>query len=465
MATYPYFVLGPTAILSTIGLLHGPDETIPTPKDDWREAIVDVIIPAYNEQHNITLCLASLTKQTLKPRTITLIDDNSVDDTSHYAAEFSKKVGLDLKIIKRKMSEGKTPSLSHGAQESDADVEFVLDGDTVLESENYIERLVQELYQGVGIASACGVVLPLKEKDYRDMLEQMPSLESFQEQNPDTKFFLPVNWYQRLGQGIVHAYRDILYKFLQRFIYHGEMVFFGSIINPVGCAVAYRRKYVKAILDAHADTLEFDLTTSEDIFIGFNFIFEGYRNIQLQDVIARTKEPPLKRLPHQVFLWSSAFLQSCYYFDALLKSPFRSLKLWYKNRKEKKSSAHKEILERRKIKEAYRQSFGAAYTEKFGRPMGWYIFTSAFEKISFPLILLLLIVFQAWKIVLITFIAELMLSSFVVLAISSRGERIRSFGKSILIAPVRYFFLFFDLYVIGVFFTDVALKKDKKWRK
>jgi hypothetical protein len=60
---------------------------------------------------------------------------------------------------------------------------------------------------------------------------------------------------------------------------------------------------------------------------------EGYRNIQLTDVYARTVEPVFHRLPQQVYLWSSSFLQSCYYFDDLVKSPFRALKRWRQGRR------------------------------------------------------------------------------------------------------------------------------------
>ena len=59
-----------------------------------------------------------------------------------------------------------------------------------------------------------------------------------------------------------------------------------------------------------------DLTNSEDIFIGFALKSEGYRNVQLIDVNARSEEPEVQRLPRQVYLWSCSFLQSCYYFDA-----------------------------------------------------------------------------------------------------------------------------------------------------
>ena len=121
-------------------------------------------------------------------------------------------------------------------------------------------------------------------------------------------------------------YREVLYLFLQRFVYRGQMAFFGTTSNPVGCAVAYRRKYVRALFDHIGPILGDDLTNSEDIFIGFAMLNEGYRNIQLTDVYARTVEPEVQRLPRQIYLWSSSFLQSCYYFDPLLRSPFKVFK-------------------------------------------------------------------------------------------------------------------------------------------
>ena len=124
--------------------------------------------------------------------------------------------------------------------------------------------------------------------------------------------------------GVTNLYREVLYLFLQRFVYRGQMVFFGSIMNPVGCAVAYRRKYVEKLFDHFGPIFGDDLTNSEDIFIGLALLNEGYRNIQLTDVYARTVEPLCTRLPRQVYMWSSSFLQSCYYFDPLVRSPLRS---------------------------------------------------------------------------------------------------------------------------------------------
>ena len=39
MATAPWFVLSPNALLSVVGLLRGPDKTVPTPAEDWQQAV------------------------------------------------------------------------------------------------------------------------------------------------------------------------------------------------------------------------------------------------------------------------------------------------------------------------------------------------------------------------------------------------------------------------------------------
>src|SRR5688572_18739643 len=102
MAVFPYFVLGPNAALSLAGLAKGPDTTKPTPAEDWREARVDVVIPAFNEANTIVLCLASLLKQTLRPRKVILVDDGSTDGTIDSARAFCEQNGLDLIAIQRR---------------------------------------------------------------------------------------------------------------------------------------------------------------------------------------------------------------------------------------------------------------------------------------------------------------------------------------------------------------------------
>lgn len=461
MATMPYFVVSPNTVMSIIGLLRGPDLTVPTPAENWREAIVDVVIPALNEEKNIAICLASVARQTIKPRNIILIDDGSADRTILFAKAFAEQNGMGLIAIHREKAIGKTPTIKRQSREFDADVEFILDGDTILESPNYIERTVEELYKGVGIASACGVILPLRDSDYVRH-QKDPEMVSFFKKTPEAEHIPRSGWYERLRRGITNVYRDTLYMFLQRFVYRGQMVFVGSITNPVGCAVAYRRRYVKDLFDKYEPLLGDDLTNSEDIFIGFAMINKGYRNIQLMDIYARSEEPEATKLPSQVYMWSSSFLQSCYYFDQIVKTPFKvfaSIRRYLHNRK-----FAKEISEKRKIQEQYRQSFGEDLTAKYGRPMGWIIFTSLIEKVAFPASFIIMACLQWWEPLVITILAEVLLCSIILFAVAE-GHRFSYALKGLLVAPMRYMYLLYDFTTLLRFLADVWIFKTKKWRK
>jgi cellulose synthase/poly-beta-1,6-N-acetylglucosamine synthase-like glycosyltransferase len=120
--------------LSLAGLTRGPDRTRPTPVEDWRAATVDVVIPAFNEAETIVFCLASLLRQTMRPRRVILIDDGSTDGTIDSARMFCELNGVELIAIQRRKPIGKTPTIKRQARELDCDVEFILDGDTILEA-------------------------------------------------------------------------------------------------------------------------------------------------------------------------------------------------------------------------------------------------------------------------------------------------------------------------------------------
>ena len=50
-----------------------------------------IVIPAHNEQDTIALTLNSLANQTLLPKHVVVVNDNSTDDTSTIVSEFAKK--------------------------------------------------------------------------------------------------------------------------------------------------------------------------------------------------------------------------------------------------------------------------------------------------------------------------------------------------------------------------------------
>ena len=459
-APTPFFVLGPNTVLSLLGLVRKTDHTVSAPAQDWREIKVDVVIPAHNEEATIILCLESLFRQTLKPRRIVLMDDGSKDRTRVLALRYAAERGFAVESMRVEASVGKTPGVKRNARELDGDVIFILDGDTLLISPDYIERAVKELYEGVGIASACGGVVPLRRRDRRDWAALAP-IRDFYERHPDISIFKQHGRFSWFLHGITNIYRDFLYFYLRGFIYRGQMAFFGSIINPIGCAVAYRREYIRELFDHYEPSLGDDLTTSEDIFIGFALLQRGYRNVLVEGIHVLTEEPFAHRLPRQLHLWSSSFLQSCYYFPDLLLSPFKVFKRAALRRREKHSGA----AERRQVKEAYRQPFGIDYTKKYGRPIGWTILFGLIEKISFSLILLGLIVFRRWEMLEFTVVAELGLLLALTVVLSLQQRRLDYIWKMILSTPVRYFVAMYDLVVTVSFVVDVWVLKDFNWRK
>ena len=476
MATMPYFVLSANTMLSVCGLLRGSDKTVATPAEDWTKARVDVIIPALNEADTIILCLASVLRQTLRPRRIMLIDDGSTDGTIELARAFCQHHGVELTAIRRRKPIGKTPTIKRQARDLDSDVEFILDGDTILESDTYIERTVQELYQAVGIASAFGTVLPMRQKDERRALE-CREVREFLAANPGLMSIARPSAIHRLSQSITNLYREVLYVFLQRCVYRGQMVFFGTTTHPVGCAVAYRRKYMKALFDYVTPILGDDLTNSEDIFIGFAMLNEGYRNVQLTDVYARTVEPEAHRLPQQVYLWSSSFFQSCYYFDPLLRSPLTALARCTSNAvmsvapvshlSTAGASGSGGIVtggERRMIAEPYRQAFGRDRTSEFGRPAGWTLLLSAVEKVFFPTALLIMVILEWWTALTAIVAAETAIGV-AALSLVMKGQRLEYAAKALAVTPIRYALLGMEMLTIGRFITDLWLTNDRRWRK
>ena len=222
---------------------------------------------------------------------------------------------------------GKTPTIKQQARALDSDVLFVLDADTVLESDNYIERTVQDLYQArrhrqrlrdASCRCGSGIGGPRTSRP-RCRRSSRPSHLTEPAAPKTLASQTRVGAHQHLPRGALPLPAALRLSA-------------GRWRSSERCATRWAARWrTAASISRRSSTpwsrsLGDDLTNSEDIFIGLAMLNEGYRNIQVPDVCARTVEPEVQRLPKQVYLWSSAFLQSAFYFDALLKSPFKALK-------------------------------------------------------------------------------------------------------------------------------------------
>jgi glycosyltransferase involved in cell wall biosynthesis len=276
MAQFPHSLFSPATLLTVIGLSRRVQSARSRPVREWRSATVDLVILARNDQDNIVRCLASVLRQTLRPRQIFLVDDGSVDHTTDRALAFCTFHGVDLLITRRFGAIGKTRTLDEQASTLDGDVLFVLDAGAVLESDNYVERTVRELFQGVGIASASGRVRMLRDKDCR-ALDESRDIRGFLETSPAHLGAKRPRLWHRLTRRVANLPLE-LWLSLRRFFFIRRVIP-GTVSDSGACAVAYRRRYLQAV---------FEDTKARAISIERAMVKEGYRAVQLVDVSART---------------------------------------------------------------------------------------------------------------------------------------------------------------------------------
>jgi hypothetical protein len=230
-------------------------------------------------------------------------------------------------------------------------------------------------------------------------------------------------------------------------------------LNPVGCAVAYRTDRLRECFNYAQPRVGDNLSMSEDIYIGHFFNWKGWRNMQVIGVRCESTEPPITRLPRQLFLWSSGFLQSTYYFRDLPLSPFRHLKRMLSF----KRGAPPEETFQRKIQEQYRAAWGEEITRKHGRPVGWLELACLLEKLSYPLALAYFAVFDQ-EVFFLTLAAETVLCMGLVLATADAGSRVKYAAMLIPATPIRLMSMCVDMFAVSRCLFDIAAG-NRRWRK
>ena len=206
-----------------------------------------------------------------------------------------------------------------------------------------------------------------------------------------------------------------------------------------------------------------NLTNSEDIFIGHYFTWKGWRNVQVDDVHCESMEPGIDRLPRQLYLWSSSFSQSLYYFNELPLSPFRQAKNWAAGLFSKHRHKAPSGAQWRRVHEQYRAPWGEDHTRRFGRHLGLLDLISLLEKVTYPVLLLYFAVFNHeafW----ISVGLEAILATTGVFVVADSGSRFKSAGMMLAATPVRVLSLGVDLVATLRYVFDLGTG-NRKWRK
>lgn len=121
-----------------------------------REFEISIIIPAYNEEEYIDLCLQSLVLQkTKRDFEVILVDNNSTDATKKIAESFKNK--LNIRVITEK-NQGRGIARWRGFEEAIGSFLFSTDADTIIPSD-WIERFMKyfEDKKIVAVTSLCNI--------------------------------------------------------------------------------------------------------------------------------------------------------------------------------------------------------------------------------------------------------------------------------------------------------------------
>lgn len=100
--------------------------------------MISVVIPAYNEEKNISKCLEALSRQSTSLNfEVILVDNGSTDKTVELAKKFNQKI--DLKIISEK-KKGRSPARKKGFDIAQGEIVLSTDADAIV-PHNWVEEI------------------------------------------------------------------------------------------------------------------------------------------------------------------------------------------------------------------------------------------------------------------------------------------------------------------------------------
>lgn len=315
-------VVGLSTLISAYGKLFKQRRLVNNSTEELPS--ITVMIPALNEEQTLPYALVSLATQTVSPEKVIVVDDGSTDDTSRIIEEVSQELDLQIEHKRHEVPKGKTVGMKEVARSVDTDTLLNLDADTFIESEDYLERLLEPHLEH-DVASTFGTVYPTehsaKKEFYATQVDDLLTADTAAHQHVREDLETEASRTGVVGyfenNTPIIQYRNIDFHVQQRFFADGISRVFGSMLYPVGSAVLYDRRKLVSVFDSYEESHGDDLTNSEDLFIGFAFCDRGWSNVRIPDTYFRSSLPGLRKTFKQNYLWGSGYLQSAFYFKSL----------------------------------------------------------------------------------------------------------------------------------------------------
>ncbi len=138
---------------------------------------VTVVVPSYNDEKSLPLCLEAIKTQTYPLLEILVVDDCSTDDSARIAA------AADVRVVRTPANGGAAVARNTGAACARGEVLFFVDSDVAL-APDAVANAVALLAADPGIGAVCGIddpdplVLDSSVEDYRALQHHYWTLDS-----------------------------------------------------------------------------------------------------------------------------------------------------------------------------------------------------------------------------------------------------------------------------------------------
>lgn len=116
---------------------------------------VSVIVPVYNAQKTLKLCLDSLLKQTVKDIEIIVVDDGSTDASPQICDEYAERYGI---TVIHKSNSGVSAARNRGIEEAKGKYLMFCDSDDWVE-ENYVEVFYSRMEESGAELAVGGLIM------------------------------------------------------------------------------------------------------------------------------------------------------------------------------------------------------------------------------------------------------------------------------------------------------------------
>ena len=105
---------------------------------------ISIIIPVRNEERNIINLLDTLKKQSLQPKQIIVVDDDSTDRTVEVVSKYDVEIKIKRQNKEEKELVGKTAACYRGSIEATGELLVFIDADTSFDHKDALKNIIDE---------------------------------------------------------------------------------------------------------------------------------------------------------------------------------------------------------------------------------------------------------------------------------------------------------------------------------